>query len=439
LARLALATTLADAAAAQPPGAPAAIAGRTDQPLPTELSASVGQAARTFPAPRAVDTTGFGAHLTRTMSLLATSTPEHRNRVKVLVYGQSISKQAWSRQVEDDLRARFPHADLVFENRSIGGFVSTRLLRTLEHDVVPFYPDLVIFHVYGPEPDYEAVIRAIRTRTTAEILIQNDFYNSSQKTAWHDRHSWTWLPEVAKRWGVELADVRRGWIDYLTDQKLESSALLIADGAHLNDQGNFLFGAITSRHLVHDPSRAPDPLGLVRTLPARWAGRRLVVPFEGNRVDVIASRAASAKDGWVRVAIDGLAPTRHPGVYAIGRPNADPNRDWPWAVGAVFRVDRGAPLLRESWTVRLTEVAPGAKSAAFDLVGSLTGFDGSGRTDQPFVSRSGRVLLWPDDWFLHEPATRNRVPIRPGFQITWTVEPQAQDSWSPPAWMDPTR
>jgi hypothetical protein len=44
------------------------------------------------------------------MTLLATSTPAKRNRVRILFYGQSITQQDWSKRVADDLRRRFPHA-----------------------------------------------------------------------------------------------------------------------------------------------------------------------------------------------------------------------------------------------------------------------------------------------------------------------------------------
>ena len=55
---------------------------------------------------RLVHVSSYGRHIQRTMRLLATSTPEHRNTVRVLFYGQSITEQAWSKIVSDDLRAQ---------------------------------------------------------------------------------------------------------------------------------------------------------------------------------------------------------------------------------------------------------------------------------------------------------------------------------------------
>jgi len=224
---------------------------------------------------------------------------------------------------------------------------------------------------------------------------------------------------------------------------LPPAALLAPDGGHLGAQGNFLLAEVIKRHLRHDNERAADPQGLVRTVlvgrDVRWQRGRLALPFDGNRIDVVATRPGMDTDGFVRVLVDGAPPSRHQALAAISRPNADPNRDWPWEVGAITRVDRRAPLLVEDWTVRLTEVAPGAASASFELFGSVTGFDGSGRSDQPFVSRSGRVALSPADWFLAEPTRRFKVPIRSGFRITWRVVPQFTDSYAVPSWLAPGR
>ena len=56
------------------------------------------------------------------MMRLATSTPEKRNHVRILFYGQSVTRKPWWEDVAADLRERFPHADLEIENRAIGGY-----------------------------------------------------------------------------------------------------------------------------------------------------------------------------------------------------------------------------------------------------------------------------------------------------------------------------
>ena len=61
-----------------------------------------------FPPVKFPDASDWGKNIQRTMRLLATSTAEKRNTVRILFYGQSITEQKWARLVEDDLRWRFP-------------------------------------------------------------------------------------------------------------------------------------------------------------------------------------------------------------------------------------------------------------------------------------------------------------------------------------------
>ena len=95
-------------------------------------------------------------------------------KIRILFYGQSITAQRWRDHVVADLNKRFPEAYLEIQNRAIGGFQSPALRRTAEHDLYPFYPDLLIFHVYGDLANYEAIIRKVRETTTAEIVLWTD-------------------------------------------------------------------------------------------------------------------------------------------------------------------------------------------------------------------------------------------------------------------------
>ena len=54
------------------------------------------QTAKYPPAPPEPHPELFGSGIQRTMTLLATSTPARRNPVRILFYGQSITKQEWS-------------------------------------------------------------------------------------------------------------------------------------------------------------------------------------------------------------------------------------------------------------------------------------------------------------------------------------------------------
>lgn len=123
------------------------------------------------PLPQNLDQ--LGKNIQRTMTLLATSTPEHRNRVRILFYGQSVTAGPWSYALADDIRKAYPNADLVIENRAIGGYGAESLIKTADYDLYPFYPDLLIHHCWGgvTTGEQEEIIRRVRQRTTSEILL----------------------------------------------------------------------------------------------------------------------------------------------------------------------------------------------------------------------------------------------------------------------------
>ena len=133
------------------------------------LSFVDAQTALPYPAPKHLgEHAQLGRNIQRTMTLLATSSPTHRNKVRILFYGQSITEQEWWHAVADDLRRRFPYADLVIENRALGGFSSQLLVKTAETDLYSYYPDLMIFHVYGAHNDYEDIDMSVLRRIVEE-------------------------------------------------------------------------------------------------------------------------------------------------------------------------------------------------------------------------------------------------------------------------------
>jgi len=237
------------------------------------LLASSALAADDFPPPGSLgDTASYGRSLQRTMRLLAESTAEKPNMVRVLFYGQSITEQKWAKLVEDDLRRRFPHANLVVENRALGGFASQILVRTAETDLYPFQPDLLIFHVYGSHDKYEDIIRRTRERTCAEILMQTDHVTKAvdlteetdpakvpiQSGKWDAFMNHNWIPSLAKKYGAELCDQRAIWKRYLTDHALAPKALL-KDDVHLNANGEYLMAQCVNAYLRRDEKFGPAP------------------------------------------------------------------------------------------------------------------------------------------------------------------------------------
>ncbi len=429
----------------------AGLAGAADpapKPMPTPaVSAKVDPAA--FPPPPAVaDPSQLGKGVQRTMTLLATSTSRRRHHVRILFYGQSITEQEWSKQVAAGLRRRFPHADLDVENRAIGGFASQLLIRPAEHDVYPFYPDLVIFHVFGANQQYEEIIRAIRSRTAAEVLMQTDRVGArwpqdrpdpkADKGLWWDYlMNHRFLPAIAKKYGCGLVDVRADWLRYLRANRYEPGRLLLKDGAHLNAQGNYLMARLTERYLVYRPDLpATAWKDLSRTAavgPRSWKNGTLTLAFEGNRVDFLPSapkaQGAAPAGGGCRILIDGKKPSSFPGAYRITRPAPG-----PWSPLFLSRVDHAAPLALEGWTLTVKDVARDGKSWDFDVAGSVTGPDGSGHSGRPFTSKSGRVKIDPAAWF-----RGSHPPLPNGYTIRWRVLPMFADAYRAPRIDDPAR
>jgi hypothetical protein len=362
-----------------------------------------------------------GVGIQRTMTLLATSTPEHRNHVRVLFYGQSITEQEWSKIVAEDLRKRFPNADLEIENRAIGGFASQLLVKPAEHDAYPFYPDLVIFHVYGANNTYEEIIKNLRSRTTAEVLMQRDHVtqwppekpdqNADKGMWWDHMMNNVFLPEIAKKYGCGLVDVRGAWLEYLKANQLQPRDLL-KDGVHLNAHGNYLMAELVKQYLVHRPGLPADSWkDLVTTVEVGKSGK---LEFDGNRIDI-------SGGGKAKVLIDGKKPSEFPECYRITRPSPG-----PWSALFLSRVDHTTPLVLEEWTITIHDVAADGKSWKFDVKGSTTGDDGSGSSKEKFTSKSGRVVIDPSYWF-----RGSNPPLPSGLAIQFKVLPMFTDEYTP--------
>ncbi|MBX3743414.1 MAG: hypothetical protein KF712_20685 [Akkermansiaceae bacterium] len=415
------------------------------------MAATAQDAPESFPAPRSLgDVTGRGKNIQRTMRLLAESTPERRNTVRILFYGQSITEQGWWKIVADDLRKRFPHADLVIENRALGGFSSQLLVRTAESDLYPFQPDLVIFHVYGAHDKYEDIIRRIRERTCAEILQQNDHITKPEALAeetdpakatiqagdWDAFMNHNFLPSVSRKYGTEFCDQRALWKQYLRDHALQPQALL-KDNVHLNAHGEHVMAEFVKSYLRYDPALGSSPAeDWVKTLAAgkdfRFSDGKLKLGFTGNRVDVICKAGETAP---AAILIDGRKPSAHPELYGATR--AQPKPGWKWPPVAPITLG-GTPEV-EDWTMEVTTDAGGPKVHSFTLTGSVTGADGEGRSDQPFVSKSGRISIAPDAWGVEFAlgTLAGLKPLPPTFTVTWKTAAHFTDSFISPGIKDP--
>jgi len=198
-------------------------------------------------------------YIQRTMNLLQTSTPEQRNTVRILIYGQSLSAQDWWLDVKQYFEKQFPHADLIMNNKSIGGFSSQFLTKTVKRDILDYYPDLVIFHVFGSDHFYEQVLLQMRSLTSTEILIWNDPQNKTEPNEWHEEMSYKIIPSFAVKYKCMLIDVRTPINKFIKEKNLNYADEFTRDGLHFNDKGCKLLASNIIPHLVYDSKFEPDP------------------------------------------------------------------------------------------------------------------------------------------------------------------------------------
>jgi hypothetical protein len=402
----------------------------------------------------------FGSRVVRTATLLATSCKEHRQPVRMIIYGQSIAgSQVLSEELDMQLRKKFPYADIWLENRSIGGFGGERLIRTAEHDLYDARPDLIIFHVYGGENhgELEQLFTNIRRYTTAEVLLMNHHLDRASKAI--NETSFNYLRYIANKYNCELVDISTEWMRYLADNHLENTDLL-RDGVHLNRHGNWLSAGFIIRHLrynslfpgdwtdrvqtayvkaAYDRGRANaftftgEPWNIIGDVPAGDSPKStLKYTFHGNRVDIVAGQLpGEVKTGSARIYIDGKPVSSHPGLYTVTRPSMSPEFWFP----SIMRIGYQKPLVEEEWTLHVDRANVDSTVFYFSVKGSETGFDGAGNTAERFVSKSGRVVIDPSDYMFF----KVNAPTPAGFEVHWSVLPLYLEVYRTPVMTDRTK
>jgi hypothetical protein len=388
-----------------------------------------------LPPPAPPDSDSLGARLVRTAGLLALSTAQRRQPVKILIYGQSITgSQVFTEYLQQYLEEKFPYADLTLENRCIGGFAASQIVRTAPHDVYNTCADMLIFHVYGGEKtgELEEFFANVRRNTTAEILLMNHHLNANQKRP--DENARRYLQYIADKYSCELVDISTEWVRYLSDNHLQPADLL-RDNVHPNRQGNWLLVQLIGRHIQYDTSFKPSE-PLVQTIypDKEHPGR---ITFFGTRIDAVASAATlkTAEGSTTRVLVDGKPVAENNQRYVITRPGPGPGTWWP----AIRRVSHRQPLIEEDWTLEVTAVNADTTMYAYKVYGSVTGYDGSGTSTAAFTSNSGRVVIDPADILFIKIKEVFKSATLVGFKVSWSVVPLYSGIYQPQAVTDPAK
>ena len=386
--------------------------------------------AQIYPPPALPDTSNLGRYTSRTMYLLNQSGPGKNNEVRILVYGQSISEQEWWLEVKHTVGRRFPYAHIIMENKAIGGFSTQYLHKTVEMDVGSFYPDLVLLHIYGNNADYEKVLATIRSRTTAEVAIMTDHFIGDNR--WSDTMSYSLLPALADKYKCDLINIRDPWKKYLKENNLEP-AVLLKDGVHLNDYGNWLMAELVKPLFCFKSAFPDDPFKLLTTVDIgdgiSFPSDTLIIPITGNRVDIVYDPVIFEPGDSAWIFLDEIAPSSFQGCYFMTRPYNTKGEAWPWKLPAMITVDHMKPWVKEEWSCVFTKADPPYMDFRFAISGSVTGKDGKGRASRDFVSRSGRVIIKRGDaekggdWHLNRSYSVLKTIVNQGDTVKWKTYP----------------
>lgn len=391
-----------------------------------------------------VDTVSDEQKVARTLEIIRTSTPTNHKVLKVLFYGQSITQSGWVNGVIAHWRKRYPNTVFEVENRAIGGFASQNLVRTAEQDIAAFYPDLIIFHVYGDHRAYERILRMFRSETAADVILQTDhgevlpdppcaeglqltLHRRSgcagvlwvHQRLWHDEMSYHKIPAFAKKYGMAVEPQRIWWRDYLLRNQLEARSLLV-DEIHPNNKGKELIAAYligyfdklvdqwngqTEYNIVSIPANSPLPPG----------GRRSVI-FDGSRIEMLSTKPLAI---WPAITIDGGSPRDIDGCYQVSRSSTVGSvPDWP----ALARITLLHDHTPEDWTATVTSISPDQRSFDFIIKGSISGDEGQGNSDHEYASRSGQLSIDPQDWMFERAYNLRHIPLQVPFAVHWTVK-----------------
>jgi len=379
-------------------------------------------------------------YIQHTMNLLQTSTPEHRNTVRILVYGQSLSEQDWWLEVKRYFEKQFPHADLIMDNKSIGGFASQFLVKTVKRDILDFYPDLVIFHVFGSDHFYEQVLIQMRSLTSTEILIWNDPQNNPEPNEWHEEMSYKIIPSYAVKYKCMLIDLRTPINKLVKEKNLIYVDEFTTDGTHFNEKGCEMLAGQIIPYLVYDNKYEPDPDNLLNVYEigkdVNWTNGELILPFEGNRIDVITTHNPM-HDKTYQVYIDGIKPSEFMEVYNYTRPNDNGEKGWIWKVASPVRILGKAPWVNETFTLTFDSINYDTRYFTFHVEGSECGFEGNGNYREDFLSNSERVFIpandvldsIPGDWHVFRSFDITKFKIEKGYKTTWKTYLMGSDNF----------
>jgi len=171
----------------------------------------------------------------------------------------------------------------------------------------------------------------------------------------------------------------------------------------------------------------------------------LNIEFEGNKIEFISSELSDKHDA-ADILIDGKKPSDFTECYSFTRPNA--GRGFPWNTPSFYHITNNTPLQLEDWKLTITSIDSTLNTSkntytytnwSFKVEGSKTGFDGTGKGSEDFISNSGRVKISKDDWHIKQSQSVTRsFRMKTGDIIVWKVIPLFTDKYVAPRVQDPS-
>lgn len=323
----------------------------------------------------------------------------------------------FGRLMLDALRARWPQAPPLVWRQTIGNAVPWQYLGGwAEGEVIPANPDLVLIYTIGKPNDLDALLRQLRARTSAEIVVPTVHWRQSDAAMWGQSDD---APDqkvadvraLCATHGVELLEHRAEWARYLRENNLPLGALL-RDKVHQSPYGAWMLQALLAATLSLPPTDAPAPVQTAAAINRLLRpDDRVVLQATGGRFDL----GMAPGTGRLSVRIDGKPAEEHPcfvqGPVVRGAENAAqtgvPARD----VGPHgLRLTGPERLVAQRWTIRCTD-----DTGAYALSSSIGGAQGQGKNTADLTSADGQVTV-PASWWR-----------RPGFNRTndtYTVDIQ---------------
>jgi hypothetical protein len=392
-----------------------------------------------------VNTISDQQKIARTLEIIRTSTPTNHKVLKVLFYGQSITRSGWHKAVVAHWREKYPNTVFVVENRALGGFPSQSLVRTTEQDIGAFYPDLIIFHVYGDHRAYEKILRMFRSLTAADVILQTDHGDGLpdppcaeglqlslhrepgcagvlwvHQRSWHDEMSYHKIPAFANKYGMAVEPQRGWWRDYLLQKQVDPQSLLMADGLHPNEKGNELIAEFFNRYfdnlVEHWNGETERNVVSIPVNAAKLSEGMEEVDFDGSRLELLANEPLAV---WPSVTIDNRLPKDIDGCYQVTRSSPLVSApDWP----ALRRITLLHDHTAEDWTATITNITPDEKSVDFTVRASVSGDEGKGSSSRKYVSNSGQLTIDGDDWMFERGYELEHIPLQVPAEVHWSVQ-----------------